>query len=77
MSSPPSARPLRHLRLDYLDLYLIHWPVTGVRGDEVTPPILDTWLLMEKLVDEGLVRAIGVSNFSEKSCARSCARAIP
>lgn len=63
---PALRKTLRHLRLDYLDLYLIHWPVTGVRGDEVTPPILDTWRAMEKLVDEGLVRAIGVSNFSEK-----------
>ena len=72
---PALRKTLRHLRLDYLDLYLIHWPVTGVRGDEVTPPILDTWRAMEKLVDEGLVRAIGVSNFSEKKLRALIARA--
>ncbi|WP_428909417.1 aldo/keto reductase [Niallia sp. Krafla_26] len=43
------------LGLDYIDLYLIHWPVQG--------KYLDTWRAMEKLYQEGKVRAIGVSNF--------------
>lgn len=42
------------LGLDYLDLYLIHWPVDGYQ---------DAWREMEKLVAEGRVRSIGVSNF--------------
>jgi methylglyoxal/glyoxal reductase len=45
---------LRFLDTDYLDLYLIHWP-QGKRS-------LDTWRAMEELYDEGLIRAIGVSN---------------
>ena len=43
------------LNLDYIDLYLIHWPVTGLRSN--------TWKALEKLYDLGRVRAIGVSNF--------------
>lgn len=46
---------LKKLNMDYVDLYLIHWPVTG--------KFIETWKALEKLYDEGLVRAIGVSNF--------------
>lgn len=46
---------LDRLGLDYLDLYLIHWPVRG--------KYKDTWKAMEKLYEEEKVRAIGVSNF--------------
>ncbi len=49
-------RSLKRLKTDYLDLYLVHWPVTGKR--------LDTYRALEKLYREGLVRAIGVSNFT-------------
>lgn len=45
----------RKLGLDYIDLYLIHWPVKG--------KYTDTWRALEKLYKDGLVRAIGVSNF--------------
>jgi len=43
------------LGLDYLDLYLIHWPVKG--------KYKDTWRALEKLYKDGVVKAIGVSNF--------------
>lgn len=46
---------LARLDLDYLDLYLIHWPVSG--------KYKDTWRALEKLYKEKRVRAIGVSNF--------------
>lgn len=46
---------MEKLGLDYLDLYLIHWPVSGKYND--------TWKALEKLYMEGRVRAIGVSNF--------------
>jgi methylglyoxal/glyoxal reductase len=45
----------RRLRLDYVDLYLVHWPVPRLR--------LDTWRAMEHLLETGKVRAIGVSNY--------------
>jgi len=46
---------LNLLGTDYIDLYLIHWPVTG--------KFKDTWRALEKLYNEGRVRAIGISNF--------------
>jgi len=48
---------LSRLGLDYLDLYLIHWPTP--RRDRY----VDTWRAFEKLLADGRVRAIGVSNF--------------
>ncbi|MEW9052442.1 MAG: aldo/keto reductase [Neobacillus sp.] len=49
---------LNKLGLDYLDLYLIHWPVPS-KGLYV-----ETWKALEKLYKDGRVRAIGVSNFN-------------
>jgi len=46
---------LNRLDLSYLDLYLIHWPVSG--------KYKETWKALEKLYKEGRIRAIGVSNF--------------
>ncbi|CDF80784.1 aldo/keto reductase family oxidoreductase [Formosa agariphila KMM 3901] len=46
---------LKKLQTDYLDLYLVHWPVKG--------KFQDTWRALEFLYNEGKVRAIGVSNF--------------
>ncbi|GAB4813893.1 hypothetical protein N2152v2_000939 [Parachlorella kessleri] len=57
---------LDRLGLEYLDLYLMHWPLTGNTGPKVDPPLEDTWAAMEKLVHKGLCRTIGVSNFSIK-----------
>jgi diketogulonate reductase-like aldo/keto reductase len=47
----------KKLGLDYLDLYLVHWPVEG--------KYTETWRAFEKLYGDGFVRAIGVSNFQE------------
>ncbi|KAL5709461.1 alcohol dehydrogenase (NADP(+)) [Ranunculus cassubicifolius] len=64
---------LTDLQLDYLDLYLIHWPVSmkpgsvGFKPENLTQPdIPSTWKAMESLYDSGKARAIGVSNFSSK-----------
>ena len=46
---------LKKLQLDYVDLYLIHWPVKGQRKE--------TWRALERLLDEKRVRAIGVANY--------------
>jgi diketogulonate reductase-like aldo/keto reductase len=46
---------LSRLGLDYVDLYLVHWPVPGLRGE--------TWRAMQRILSDGGARAIGVSNF--------------
>ena len=63
---PAVQKLLRELKSDYLDLYLIHWPVTDTNTRYIDPPIEVTWRAMERLVDIGAVRAIGVSNFSKE-----------
>ncbi|ORX42850.1 aldehyde reductase [Piromyces finnis] len=61
---------LKDLNLDYVDLYLIHWPIaqkpeTEEFGKDVEDiPIIDTWREMEKLYKSGKAKAIGVSNFN-------------
>ena len=59
-------KSLSELGLDYIDLYIMHWPIAGNKGPTVDPPLEQTWRDMERLVDMGLVHAIGVSNFSVK-----------
>ena len=66
---------LNDLQLDYLDLYLIHWPVAHQYGiarpesaDQFVPlkeiPLTETWQGIVQLREQGLVREVGVSNFS-------------
>jgi len=55
---------LRRLGLDYLDLYLIHWPVAG------SEKYLEAWRAICKLQEEGRVRSIGMSNFHESHLTR-------
>jgi 2,5-diketo-D-gluconate reductase A len=57
-------RSLDNLGLDYVDLYLVHWPAPK-RGLYV-----DTWRALIRLRDEGRVRSIGVSNFAEEHLKR-------
>jgi len=49
-------KSLEELETDYIDLYLIHWPVPGKRDE--------SWRAMEELHADGRVRAIGVSNYT-------------
>ena len=57
---------LQRLQTDYVDLYLIHWPM-GFYNEEkklILKPLYKTWKEMEECVRKGLCRAIGVSNFN-------------
>ena len=49
---------LKRLGLDYVDLYLIHWPMPSIR--------LESWRALEKLKADGYCKSIGVSNFTER-----------
>ena len=72
---PALEKTLSELRVDALDLFLMHWPVAVKPGvfipetaDDLLPladlPLESTWRAMEDLKDQGLCRHIGVSNFS-------------
>ncbi|SDP36980.1 aldo/keto reductase [Desulforhopalus singaporensis] len=72
---PALERTLSDLQLEYLDLFLIHWPVHfrqdiefPRKPEEFLHPddieFIETWQAMEKMVKKGLCRAIGVCNFS-------------
>ena len=74
---PSCRQSLKDLRLDYLDLYLIHWPFPNFhapgcdvssRSPDAKPYVhenfMKTWRQMEKLVELGLVKQIGTSNMT-------------
>ncbi|WP_125767203.1 aldo/keto reductase [Lapidilactobacillus wuchangensis] len=58
------AETLAKLQLDYLDLYLIHWPANARWHQNWQALNAETWRALEDLYHAGQVRAIGVSNFS-------------
>ncbi|KAA1470654.1 Aldo/keto reductase [Dentipellis sp. KUC8613] len=79
---------LRRLKMDYVDMYLMHWPQAvdddaasnasssgNVLQPDQHPTIIDTWREMEKLVKSGRAKSIGVSNFSIKLLQQLLAQA--
>ena len=56
-------KTLKDLDLEYLDLYLIHWPASASQFENWEEINLDTWKALTELYKEGLVKAVGVSNF--------------
>lgn len=85
---PALERTLSDLKLDYLDLYLIHWPVAfrpGLEGfpenesDFLTPdqaPVHETWKAMLGAREAGLTRHAGVSNFSIRKLEKLAASGL-
>jgi len=79
---PALRATLSNLGLEYLDLYLIHWPFGLKEGGELFPTnpdgttaysnvdYLDTWKAMEAVNKKGLAKSIGVSNFNKKQLER-------
>jgi diketogulonate reductase-like aldo/keto reductase len=73
---------LKDLQTDYLDLYLIHWPVAFQKPKEpkkraavdprdggvhvIDVPVEETWRAMEEMVEQGKIRMIGLSNFTRE-----------
>lgn len=58
-------KTLKDLRLEYLDLYLIHWPANAKQFENWNEINLDTWRAITDLYKDGKIKAIGVSNFLE------------
>uniref|UniRef100_A0A1A9W0A2 NADP-dependent oxidoreductase domain-containing protein n=1 Tax=Glossina brevipalpis TaxID=37001 RepID=A0A1A9W0A2_9MUSC len=73
---------LQDLKLKYLDLYLMHWPMGYYEGAALIPrdacgrikfsdvDYVDTWKAMEKLVEEGATKSIGLMNFNKRQIDR-------
>ena len=75
---PYLDKSLANLQTDYLDILMMHFPLSFRRGEELFPVeektglmamgdthYLDTWRAMEKLLKTGKVKAIGLSNFTQ------------
>ncbi|RDW71700.1 hypothetical protein BP5796_07734 [Coleophoma crateriformis] len=71
-------KTLKELDTEYIDLYLMHWPVSFPKSSKPFPtdpetgliqianiPVAETWAAMEKLVEKGKARTIGISNFTK------------
>jgi len=79
---PAIKKTLSDLKTDYIDLYLIHWPMAFKEGEGLFPkndkdePLysdadyVDTWKAMEECVKLGLAKSIGVSNFNSEQLER-------
>jgi alcohol dehydrogenase (NADP+) len=73
---PALRQTLADLQVDYLDLYLMHWPVVTTGDGEMVSldeiPLLDTWRAMEACREKGMCKDIGVSNFSKRKLQDLC-----
>jgi aldehyde reductase len=88
---PTLKQTLKDLGLDYLDMYLVHWPMGFKEGGELMPWLpdgtiapsdvdyLETWEGMEEALELGLTKSIGVSNFNSEQLDRllKVAKVVP
>jgi aldehyde reductase len=85
---PTIKQTLADFGLDYVDLYLMHWPFAYKEGEDLHPmhsdntavlsdvDYFDTWKAMERVLSKGLTKNIGVSNFNSKQITRLLENAI-
>ncbi len=59
-------KSLKSLSLDYIDLYLVHWPANAKNYNNWQKTNADVWRAMEELQAEGKIKSIGVSNFFQE-----------
>ncbi len=57
------SNSLKKLKLDYIDLFLIHWPANAKNFQDWQKVNAETWKALEELKEEGVLKSIGVSNF--------------
>ena len=70
-------RTMAELGVDYLDLYLIHWPANSLQYSDPDALNLDTWRALTELYKAGRIRAIGVSNFKPHHLEPLMATEVP
>ncbi len=68
-------RSLNRLQMDYLDMYLIHWPKQSEDDDAWKERSMETWLAMEELCMAGKIKGLGLSNFLPHHMAHICENA--
>ncbi|EPR72056.1 oxidoreductase of aldo/keto reductase family, subgroup 1 [Winogradskyella psychrotolerans RS-3] len=66
MAKEEFEKSLKKLGLDYIDLYLIHWPANAKNYENWEKANAEAWRAMEELQAEGKIKSIGVSNFFEE-----------
>lgn len=56
-------KSLENLNLDYIDIFLIHWPIPKNKKHIYKKNMIETWQVLEEIKNKGLIKEIGVSNF--------------
>ena len=74
---------LRRLQLDYIDLYIVHWPITAhsiqhfSSGNRPVPAVPAAFAALDRLRQSGKIRHIGVSNFGRRQLTEALATGVP
>lgn len=74
---------LRRLRTDYIDVYMVHWPITAhsirhfTTGATAVPNVAEAFAALERLRQAGKVRHLGVSNFGRRQLTEALATGVP